>query len=331
MCAGAAGALGDGAGRAVTAMPKPAGGADVRRWFFNAREVAALRLLLEAGYPYAVALYQLELRLVMDFTTGVVGLSRRISERGLLELLHRAPVQGSHYREKRRGRSWLQRQLSALEKFGLVERVPQKQLVFRLPLADSGVVRIGEERTYERTLFRDSPDVRADTLAEISAPKITAVSIACDEALKQKAPMSGRMSAPISADERTYERTTSVKSFTTTTDRCALGVGDLTMEQLMAVDMALVVEAFHSVLPGLPRVRFPDSPGYRGMVAQVWFAPPDGKHQTAEFWRWYFAQCRDSDFLMGRAHDSRRGRFKASFKYLLDRDTFVRVMNGEFS
>lgn len=314
--------------------PPDAGGfsAGEKRWFLNGREVAALRELVEMGYPYAVVLYTLELRLVMDFATGLAGYPRRISERGLLELLHRSPQPGSHYSEKRRGRSWLQRQISALEKVGLVERAPKKRMVFRLLLADSGALRVGEERTYERTTFPRVAGAGADKLGVNSAPKIARISNGyCGEPGAERARSEQHLAA-VSGEERTEERTTSVKIFTTTTDPVFEG---LSAEQYLAIDagmMGMVAEAFHGALPGLPRVRFADTPGYRALVGRIWFANPEGKHQTADFWRWYFGQCAASDFLMGRVvANERRGRFRASYRYLLEWETFLKVMNGEYS
>lgn len=281
----------------------------VRHWFFNERELLALRELLTMGYPFAVAIYQLELRPNMDFKTAIVGRKRRISEQGLSELVERRPERGSRWGVRRRDRAWIQRQLSALEKVGLIERMVNEKLCFLLVLANVEVVRSDEERAYERTTLSAGHGV-ASLLKNPKKQRLSAVPPIL-EFVK-------------SGDVRTDERTTSEKIFTTTTN-------PLDFEQLRAVDMAMVVEAYHRVLPGLAPIRAYDSPGYRNLVGRIWFREPVPKHQSPEFWDWYFKQVRDSDFLMGRAYNQRHGKFKTNFKYLVTDGVFEKIVNGEFS
>lgn len=95
----------------------------------------------------------------------------------------------------------------------------------------------------------------------------------------------------------------------------------------------MVVDAYHQALPGLPRVRVPTE-GHRLLVARVWYmaTEPAGKHQSQQFWRGYFAACAQSDFLMGRVvPNQRRGPFRANFKTLIDQDTVLKVLNGEYT
>jgi len=280
----------------------------VRHWFFNEHEQLALRELLTLGYPFALAIYQLELRPNMDFKTAVVGRKRRISEQGLRELVERRPERGSRWSVKKRDRAWIQRQLSALEKVGLIKKLPDEKLCFLLVLANVEVVRANEERAYERTT------------SGINCAGVTSLK----EVKKQHLSAVPSVLEPVKyGDERTDERTTSEKIFTTT--------NPLDFEQLRSVDMAMVVDAYHRVLPGLAPIRAYDSPGYRNLVGRIWFREPVPKHQAPEFWGWYFRQVRDSDFLMGRAYNPRYGKFKTNFKYLVTEGVFEKIVNGEFS
>src|SRR5690606_10679328 len=117
------------------------------------------------------------------------------------------------------------------------------------------------------------------------------------------------------------------EEITTTTGRPGL-----TMADLAAVDLQMVVELYHEILPRLPRLRLWDSPAYRMEVARVWYMEPPGKHQTEAFWRGYFSACAKSDFLMGRVTPNlRKGPFRANFKSLVDQATVIKIINGEYT
>ena len=310
-------------------MPGHSGAtASGRRWFFNEAEWGALLEVLKAGYPYAALIYQLELRPHMDFRTGVVGERRRISEKALLELVERRPESRSNWRGKDRDRHWIQRQLSALKKYGLLEKISGRRMVFRLVLADCGSIRLGEART--------KLEAEART---ISAPNISEKSVANLRLVDSGSQPAGGMNARKNTPKNGYAHTTSVKEITTTTESGFLGdqnEGGFSFAQLAAVDLDMIYGAYRAVLPGLPAARFYQTPGYQVLAARIWYHPtPDGvsdtEHQGEAFWRWYFEQCKKSDFLMGRAYDQRRGRFRASFKFLLGEDVFLKVLNGEYS
>ncbi|MEZ0147980.1 MAG: hypothetical protein AB9Q19_01470 [Candidatus Reddybacter sp.] len=285
------------------------GGQSVRHWFFNENELMALRELLTLGYPMAALIYQLELRPNMDFKASVVGRKRRISEQGLRELVERRPGRGSRWAIKQRDRRWVQRQISALEKVGLIEKLPGELFCFLLVLANAGQVRANEERADERTDSRLAPKPLSAG-KENKKQHLTAV----------PSIVSGGNVPNVGADERA----TSEKIFTTTTS-------PVSFEDLRSIDMAMVVDAYHRVLPGLPKIRAYDSPGYRHLVAGTWFREPVPKHQSPEFWDWYFKQVRDSDFLMGRAFNPRLGKYRANFKSLVGDGMFEKILNGEFS
>lgn len=277
-----------------------------RRWQFNQNEWIRCCQLLEDGYPFAVLIYLLELRIHMNFRTGVVGAERRISLKGLCELLERQKKKGSHWGEKKPDKDFVRRQLKALERYGLLERLPKERdldpLLFRLPLADTGLIRPQEERHKEHHKERHDRNPKMPRLVRVS----------------------GGSAMQDSHEEHHKEHHTSVclqeeqgKAFT--------------FEQLRAVDVGMVRRVFTEVLPQLPEPLW-QTEAMRILVARVWYARADGKHQTEEFWRWYFEQCRESDFLMGRVTTSQRRRpVKANFSFLLDLDRVQKVINGEYT
>ena len=276
--------------------------------FLTTPELEQLHELVWQGYPLAMVLYVMDLRRYMDVGTGIVGDRRRICEQGLRETLEREAKRGPKGAPKRRSRDYIQRQLSALEKFGLIQRLPKagqfSAMRFYLPLAMTGLKGPQEMRTV------------MDTVKRTAAPlKVVSISEACAG--------SGHKSAQQSAQQSAQHQ----EEITTTTGRAGLAMADLA-----AVDLQMVVELYHEILPRLPRLRLWDSPAYRMEVARVWFMAPEGKHQTPEFWRWYFTQCAGSDFLMGRVTlDSRRGPFQANFKTLVNVDRVTKVINGEYT
>ena len=258
--------------------------------FLNDGELDALQRLMWGGYPYAYVLYVQELRRYMDRATGVVGERRRVSEQGMRETLERGAG-------------------PALERFGLVARLPKvtrrSPMVFLLPLAVEGSIRLGETRTKIHTITRTKD----------SGKNPVVVSIYGDS-------MNESAQRPAQRPAQHQEK------ITTTT-----GPESFTLAELAAVDMGMVVDAYHEALPGLPSLRVPTE-GHRLMVARVWYmaTEPPGKHQTPRFWQGYFAQCAKSDFLMGRVTlDQRRGAFKANFKALVDVGTVLKVINGEYT
>ncbi|WP_271273809.1 hypothetical protein [Aliamphritea hakodatensis] len=96
----------------------------------------------------AKLIYLMVLRRYMDYVTGVVGVTARISYPKLMEALEvqrprrsRLPKQTYNVRKVRY-------EIEQLEKRGLVEPVPDLPLVFRLPLATCDENRAKEQRQY---------------------------------------------------------------------------------------------------------------------------------------------------------------------------------------
>lgn len=247
----------------------------VRRWIFTEAEMQRCQELVHAGYPFAVLIYQLELRPNMDYETGVVGIKRRLCELGLITLLERQVRQGSRHPKKVWNRHKIQRQLKALVKFGLIER-EGLPMVFRLPLAFFGSLRAVEVRT----------DV--DTTNQAPTPRVSSI-------LSEKS-----------------ER------------RCAPSL--ITIQHQHA---EVILQAYKTHLPALAEVRVL-SDKLLARMADLWGC--DERHQDADFWNFYFGvQCRKSGFATGLDFDQRKGPFKANLMWLLDRDNFERIMNGELS
>lgn len=123
----------------------------VRRIFLNSREWQALDELVTDGYLLAYVMYVSSFRRRMDFNTGVVGASRSssVSYAYLQQLLERRSKPGSHWKSQCPSLDEIRGEISALEKSGLLRRLSKKRrtdpMLFLLPLADMGVVRLHEE------------------------------------------------------------------------------------------------------------------------------------------------------------------------------------------
>lgn len=118
----------------------------VNSWKWNEVEDAALDQLNNAR---AEKLYLRGLRKYMDYSTGLVGVKRRVSLQGFRELIEERRDRGSvevEYKPSNHSIRWL---LTLLERAGLVERLPKQRrtdpMIFRLPLADTGSFRPNEE------------------------------------------------------------------------------------------------------------------------------------------------------------------------------------------
>ena len=101
---------------------------------FNGDELDALM-----GLPLpARVMYLTGIRPYMDYESGVVGIKRGVSLRGLLEVLYVDPHQGM--KSQSYSRDQVYRLIGWLEKAGLVERrsIEREKLIFFLPLADRG-------------------------------------------------------------------------------------------------------------------------------------------------------------------------------------------------
>ena len=310
-------------------MPGHSGAtASGRRWFFNEAEWGALLEVLKAGYPYATLIYQLELRPHMDFRTGVVGERRRISEKGLLELVERRPTARSDWEEKDRDRHWVQRQISALKRYGLLEKIPRRRMVFKLLLADCGSVCLAQTRAKSGGYTRTT-----------SAPKNTGKTQANPRLIDKATPPKGGIRAQKNTPKNTQTHTTSVKEITTTTESGFLGdqnEGGFSFAQLAAVDLDMIYGAYRAVLPGHPEAPLYNNEEYRRLAAEIWYHPApegvsDAYHQSEVFWRWYFHECREKYFLTGRSFKPELGEFIAHFKFLISVRVFRKVVNREYS
>jgi len=118
------------------------------RSYVDDDELEALR-----GLPHeARTLYREGLRPYMDYTTGLVGIKRRVSYQSFRELLEVVPERGSALGSVQvPSKSAMRNMLVLLERNGLVEKLPQRRrtdpMVFRLRLAVcDGKIRVNEQR-----------------------------------------------------------------------------------------------------------------------------------------------------------------------------------------
>lgn len=181
-------------------------------WSWSGAEDGALSYL-----PYATqVLYLRILRRYMDFDNGIVGVSRRLSELMFAEWMEVHRSRGSTAKRTRPTRSEVRIMIRQLERNGLVERVSNGQggvwpLVFRLPLARTGLVRPNEEqpRNSQKITLCTTTLSRADEkiIKQIFPPDLPSVSAglkAVDKAEKsgEKIPMNNQKKNDQNAEEQ---------------------------------------------------------------------------------------------------------------------------------
>lgn len=273
--------------------------------FLTDAELTALDDLVHDGRIFAYVLYVSGFRRRMDWRTRTVGMSADsvVSLAYLQQCLERQTKAGSHWRKKRPTVDQVRGEITALERVGLLTRLAKPDRLspmrFRLDFAPVGSIRLQEEPQEEPQ--RGTPSANP-----------------------HKHYVSGGMNPKGEALEEPH---------ITYIQQQQGGNSGFSFEQLRSVDLDLVISIYHELLPGLPKVRAAVE-AYRLMVARVWFMPtePPGKYQKEKFWRGYFAACRQSDFLMGRVTpNQRRGPFRANFKTLVDQETVIKVINGEYT
>lgn len=96
----------------------------------NNRELDALQ-----GTDYTLLKLYLYIKSLMDFDTGIAGYKRRFSYQSISEHLYIEPRQG--VKGGKPHKSHLQRMLKQLQKIGLLDKIRNDTLVFKLPFADS--------------------------------------------------------------------------------------------------------------------------------------------------------------------------------------------------
>lgn len=129
-------------------------------WRINDDEDAALEYLPHSDQ----VLYIRGLRRYMDYSSGVVGIRRRVSYQMLIELLEVRRDWGSNRPNERLSREAVRQCLNRLERRGLLERLSHNgkavSLVFKLPLADTDVIPLKKEQQGNNTpsTTAESPD-----------------------------------------------------------------------------------------------------------------------------------------------------------------------------
>ncbi len=150
--------------------------------------------------PYeAQVLYLRGLRRFMDYETGIVGIKRRISRKGLFEVLEVHKLRGSHRAVVSMNKDRLRALFNVLLQAGLIERVKgyESTLVFRLPLADFDCKQPDAPQSVSgRSAPRAHPErtIRGTPLAApSSAPDNACVGAGCSDSV---APCTAPSSAP---------------------------------------------------------------------------------------------------------------------------------------
>jgi hypothetical protein len=89
-----------------------------------------------------------------------------------------------------------------------------------------------------------------------------------------------------------------------------------------------VIAAYHELLPDLPRVKVWSAKRQRALDARIRERRGEGKPaDTVGYWRQYFGQVANSDFLCGRG----RSDFCADLEWLLRPENFTKVIEGRYS
>lgn len=265
----------------------PGAGKRLRRNTLNELEHAALESLVHDGYLLAYVMYVGGFRRRMDYLTRTVGGSDKstVSLGFFQAMLERHGKRGSHWGYLRPSVDEVRGEISALEKVGLIRRLPKKRrtdpLLFCLPLADAGQIRPQEEPQRNP---KEEPQRKNQQTQGFQA----------DEPQRAK------------ADEP-----------------------HMTGIYIQQQQADVILQAYHEHLPNLRKVLIPSDELLARMTV-IW--QMDGRHQEKAFWDYFFGKlCRASGYVMGRDYNDRKGPFKANLKWLLDKNNFQRIMNGEFS
>ncbi len=87
-----------------------------------------------------------------------------------------------------------------------------------------------------------------------------------------------------------------------------------------------VIDLYHEICPGLPSVKGWSVQRRQALEARIAERLADGRAaDTLEYWRQFFGQVADSDFLSGRSNG-----FRASLEWLLAPRNFLKVIEGNY-
>ena len=252
----------------------------VRRFFLNAHESKALDDLVTDGYLLAYVMYVSSFRRRMDFDTAIVGASKQssVSYSYFQQLLERRSKPGSHWKTQCPTIDEIRGEISALENFGLLKRLPKKKrtdpMLFFLPLADRGPFRIEEE--HHRNPKGGAPKQKP------------AIALAGEGVNPRGTP-------------KEEPHITEIQDI---------------QQQDGSVPVLRIIDLYHQVLPNCKQIRSFYEQTLMEKIIAVWSA--DERHADMKFWQFLFEQVRDSDFLRGRDFDKRKGRFEVSLYFILD-------------
>jgi hypothetical protein len=84
-----------------------------------------------------------------------------------------------------------------------------------------------------------------------------------------------------------------------------------------------IVDLYHEVLPNLPRIK-EWTPSRQSLLRARW--NENKERQSVEWWRKFFSDVSQSDFLMGKVNE-----FKADLEWLIRPKNFPKVLEGRYS
>jgi hypothetical protein len=208
-------------------------------------------------------------------------------------MLERLPKQGSHWKHQKPTSDEVRGEIKALERAGLLRRIPKKK------------------RTDPMIFFLPLADT--GSIRPQEEPRYEHPMKPKDEPQRegqQKRGIQGHEARSKSTDEHRNEP-------------------HMTEYYIQQQHAKVIVDAYHEHLPRLAPVNIL-SEKLLARMTDIWQS--DERHQQPVFWAKFFGErCRDSDFVMGRSFDPRKGGFKANLAWLLDRQNFERIMNGEIT
>lgn len=294
------------------------------------------------GLPWLAQLIYLRvLRRFMDFETGIVGLERTISLQSIAETLAVDSNRGfaGIYPHK----SAIRRSLGALERGGLIEKREYPRpgyLVFFLPLAyldQSARKKADTPSTRSPTRFSAKADTEADTL------EANEIAVSRSKADTEADTIFRESRHTLNAEADTHqvlgfrEKTTEdmhkdayprVNASASTAERRPADPPpeNLEEEEQGRVPYRQIVDAYHTLLPELPRVSKLTETRRRHIRAR-WH----NEMGYLDEWEKYFKLVKRSRFLMGRTGgNGARGPFLANFDFLIRESTLVKVVEGYY-
>ncbi|NIA31763.1 MAG: hypothetical protein GWP06_17870 [Actinobacteria bacterium] len=94
-----------------------------------------------------------------------------------------------------------------------------------------------------------------------------------------------------------------------------------------------IVDLYHTLLPGLPKVKVWSETRQRTLRARWNEAVPNNnglKSNCIEWWEGFFRHIGKSDFLMGRITESNRKPFRPNLEWFIQKSNFINILEGKY-